>query len=87
MSGNSRRLLLNIGSRQCSSKPQPRRRASRLFRPLFEAKGFEVEIGGGLFADAMGTPGTPEGTYLGMMRHNIDTIVNASRAELAYRRQ
>ena len=51
------------------------------------AKGFEVEIGGGLFADAMGTPGTPEGTYIGLMRHNIDTIVNALRAELAYRRQ
>ena len=51
------------------------------------AKGFEVEIGGGLFADAMGTPGTPEGTYIGLMRHNIDTIVNALRVELAYRRQ
>lgn len=51
------------------------------------AKGFEVEIGGGLFADAMGTPGTPEGTYIGLMRHNIDTIVNALRTELAYRRQ
>ena len=51
------------------------------------AKGFEVEIGGSLFADAMGTPGTPEGTYIGMMRHNIDTITNALRAELAYRRQ
>ena len=51
------------------------------------AKGFEVEIGGGLFADAMGTPGTPEGTYIGLMRHNIDTIVNALRAELAYRGQ
>ena len=51
------------------------------------AKGFEVEIGGGLFADAMGTPGTPEGTYIGLMRHNIDTIVNALRSELAYRRQ
>ena len=51
------------------------------------AKGFEVEIGGGLFADAMGTPGTPEGTYIGLMRHNIDTIVNALRTELAYRGQ
>ena len=51
------------------------------------AKGFEVEIGGGLFADAMGTPGTPEGTYIGLMRHNIDTIVSALRVELAYRRQ
>ena len=51
------------------------------------AKGFEVEIGGGLFADAMGTPGTPEGTYIGLIRHNIDTIVNALRTELAYRKQ
>jgi manganese/zinc/iron transport system substrate-binding protein len=25
----------------------------------------------------MGNPGTPEGTYVGMVRHNIDTIVNA----------
>ena len=51
------------------------------------AKGFEVEIGGGLFADAMGPPGTPEGTYIGLMRHNVDTIVKALRSELAYRRQ
>lgn len=39
------------------------------------AKGFEVVIGGQLFSDAMGTEGTPEGTYIGMVRHNIDTIV------------
>jgi manganese/zinc/iron transport system substrate-binding protein len=25
----------------------------------------------------MGEPGTPEGTYIGMMRHNTDTIVSA----------
>lgn len=41
------------------------------------AKGFDVRIGGALFSDAMGSPGTPEGTYLGMVRHNIDTIVSA----------
>lgn len=41
------------------------------------ARGFEVRIGGELFSDAMGNPGTPEGTYIGMVRHNIDTIVNA----------
>ena len=39
------------------------------------ARGFDVEIGGALFSDAMGDPGTPEGTYVGMVRHNIDTIV------------
>ena len=40
-----------------------------------KSKGFDVEIGGELFSDAMGNAGTPEGTYIGMVRHNIDTIV------------
>jgi manganese/zinc/iron transport system substrate-binding protein len=40
-------------------------------------RGFEVAIGGQLFSDAMGHEGTPEGTYLGMVRHNVDTIVSA----------
>lgn len=42
-----------------------------------KAKGFGVEVGGELFSDAMGDKGTPEGTYIGMVRHNIDTIVRA----------
>ena len=41
------------------------------------ARGFTVEIGGNLYSDAMGDPGTPDGTYIGMVRHNIDTIVSA----------
>ncbi|HYO29856.1 MAG TPA: zinc ABC transporter substrate-binding protein [Thermomicrobiales bacterium] len=41
------------------------------------SRGFEVAIGGQLFSDAMGETGTPEGTYLGMVRHNVDTIVGA----------
>ncbi|MDE0503717.1 MAG: zinc ABC transporter substrate-binding protein [Candidatus Poribacteria bacterium] len=41
------------------------------------SQGFGVEIGGQLFSDAMGDPGTPEGTYIGMVRHNIDTIVES----------
>jgi manganese/zinc/iron transport system substrate-binding protein len=40
-------------------------------------QGFNVAIGGQLFSDAMGDTGTPEGTYVGMVRHNIDTIVGA----------
>lgn len=39
------------------------------------SRGFEVTIGGQLFSDAMGDANTPQGTYLGMVRHNIDTIV------------
>lgn len=41
------------------------------------AQGHEVKIGGQLFSDAMGQPGTPEGTYVGMVRHNVEAIVKA----------
>lgn len=39
--------------------------------------GVDVELGGELFSDAMGEAGTEEGTYLGMYRHNVETIYNA----------
>jgi len=42
-------------------------------------RGHEITIGGELFSDAMGEAGTPDGTYLGMVRHNVKTIVNALR--------
>jgi ABC-type metal ion transport system, periplasmic component/surface adhesin len=41
------------------------------------ARGWNVQIGGQLFSDAMGAEGKPEGTYAGMFRHNVDTIVGA----------
>jgi manganese/zinc/iron transport system substrate-binding protein len=41
------------------------------------ARGHQVTIGGSLFSDAMGKAGTPEGTYEGMVGHNVDTIVHA----------
>jgi manganese/zinc/iron transport system substrate-binding protein len=44
-------------------------------RAAVQAQGFDVRLGGELFSDAMGDPGTPEGTYIGMIRHNVDTIV------------
>lgn len=43
------------------------------------ARGHEVNIGGELFSDAMGEEGTRKGTYIGMIRHNVDTIVKALR--------
>ena len=45
------------------------------------SRGWRVRIGGELFSDALGTAGTPEGTYAGMVRHNIDTIVAALLGE------
>ncbi len=41
------------------------------------ARGHEVVIGGELFSDAMGAPGSYEGTYLGMIDHNVTTLVRA----------
>jgi len=40
-------------------------------------RGFDVQIGGNLYSDAMGEEGTEEGTYPGMVRANVNTIVNA----------
>jgi manganese/zinc/iron transport system substrate-binding protein len=41
------------------------------------ARGHEVRVGGELFSDAMGAAGTEEGTYSGMVRHNVRTIVDS----------
>lgn len=41
------------------------------------SRGQKVRIGGELFSDAMGPEGTYEGTYIGMMDHNLSTIARA----------
>lgn len=41
------------------------------------ARGHTVAIGGTLFSDAMGPAGSYEGTYIGMIDHNVTTITNA----------
>ncbi len=41
------------------------------------SRGQTVKIGGELFSDAMGPEGTYEGTYIGMMDHNLTTIAKA----------
>lgn len=43
------------------------------------ARGHTISVGGELYSDAMGPIGTEEGTYLGMMRHNVRTLVEALR--------
>ena len=40
-------------------------------------KGHSIQIGGELFSDAMGAEGTEEGTYIGMYKHNVNTIVDS----------
>lgn len=61
-----------------SSVPQ---RNVEAVQAAVQNKGFDVQIGGSLFSDAMGSEGTPEGTYIGMVKHNIDTIVQALSGE------
>lgn len=41
------------------------------------SRGHDVTVGGSLFSDALGDGGTREGTYVGMIRHNVNTIVEA----------
>lgn len=44
-------------------------------------RGWKLEIGGTLFSDAMGAPGTYEGTYTGMIDHNVTVITRALRGQ------
>ena len=58
--------------------------SDRNIRALIEgaaARGHEVTIGGQLYSDAMGEPGTYEGTYIGMIDHNVTTITRALGGE------
>ncbi|MEX0309726.1 MAG: zinc ABC transporter substrate-binding protein [Tateyamaria sp.] len=59
--------------------------SDRNVRALVEgaaARGHEVRIGGALFSDAMGPTGTYEGTWLGMIDHNVTTIARALGADV-----
>ncbi|MDA7967193.1 MAG: manganese transporter, partial [Ruegeria sp.] len=49
------------------------------------SKGHDVSVGGELFSDAMGAPGTYEGTYVGMLDHNITVIARALGADVPAR--
>ena len=60
--------------------------SDRNMRALVEgaaARGHEVVIGGSLYSDAMGEPGSYEGTYIGMIDHNVTTIARALGAPVA----
>jgi manganese/zinc/iron transport system substrate-binding protein len=42
-----------------------------------QSRGKALRIGGELYSDAMGPEGTYEGTYLGMLDHNITVVARA----------
>jgi manganese/zinc/iron transport system substrate-binding protein len=56
------------------------RRAIEAVQAAARSRGHEVAIGGELYSDAMGPAGTEAGTYLGMVRHNVATVVDALKA-------
>lgn len=62
--------------------------SDRSIRALIEgaaAKGHEVKVGGELFSDAMGSEGTYEGTYVGMLDHNLTVIAGALDGDVPQR--
>lgn len=53
------------------------RRTVEALQAAVTSKNHQVIIGGTLFSDALGNPGTAEGTYIGMFKFNVHTIVTA----------
>lgn len=54
--------------------------APRIVEALIEpcaSRGHEVQVGGELYADALGPAGSGADTYVGMIRANVDVIVSA----------
>ncbi len=53
------------------------KRTIEALQQAVKSKGYNVQIGGTLYSDALGNAGTDEGTYIGMFRYNVNTIVEA----------
>ncbi|WP_017259296.1 metal ABC transporter solute-binding protein, Zn/Mn family [Pedobacter arcticus] len=53
------------------------KRTVEALQSAVNAKNHKVVIGGTLFSDALGNPETVEGTYIGMFKFNVHTIVSA----------
>ena len=53
------------------------RRTVEALQAAVNSKNHQIVIGGTLFSDALGNPNSPEGTYIGMFKFNVTTIVNA----------
>jgi manganese/zinc/iron transport system substrate-binding protein len=53
------------------------RRSIEAVQASVRERGSEVTIGGQLFSDSLGAAGSPAGTYVGMVRANVQTVVDA----------
>ncbi|KPP86606.1 MAG: manganese/zinc/iron transport system substrate-binding protein [Rhodobacteraceae bacterium HLUCCO07] len=73
-------LVEMLASRKISAVFVESSVSDRNTRALIEgaaARDHEVRIGGELYSDAMGAEGSYEGTYIGMIDHNVTTIAAA----------
>ncbi|MBD3273686.1 MAG: manganese transporter [Candidatus Marinimicrobia bacterium] len=57
-----------------SSVPE---RSINAVREACKSRGFEISIGGTLYTGSMGGPGSGADTYVTMVQHNVNTIVDA----------
>ena len=64
---------------ECGAEASVPRRSIEAVQAACRDRGHEIAIGGQLFSDSMGATGTAEGTYVGMVRHNVNTLVEALR--------
>ncbi|WP_084474504.1 metal ABC transporter solute-binding protein, Zn/Mn family [Deinococcus pimensis] len=53
------------------------RRTVEAVQAAVRSRGHDLDVGGELYSDSAGAEGTPEGTYVGMVRHNVNTLVEA----------
>ncbi len=74
---NLARLIIEKNVKAIFVESSVPKRTIEALQASVKAKGHEVNIGGELFSDALGSKGTPEATYVGMYIHNMTTIVNA----------
>ena len=59
-------------------------RAIEAVRKAVHARGWDVALGGELYSDSLGDPDGPAGDYVGMVRHNLDTIATALGGEVSH---
>lgn len=72
---NLQRLVREKGVRALFVETSVSQTLNDLVRKVAEHSG--ARIGGTLYSDSLGEPGTEAGTYLGMVRHNVRTVVEA----------
>ena len=74
------RIVDTLGNRKIPSVFVESSVSQKNVKALIEgaaSRGHQVAIGGELYSDAMGPPGTYEGTYIGMIDHNVTVIASA----------